>query len=499
MAFNLRRPPKLDSKLEAYPYQLDAVRAVKALTYAAIFHEQGLGKTKIATDLALLWLEEDVVDTVFIVTKKMLVKNWVDELKIHSYVSPQVLSDNRGGNSAALNSPVLLYVMNYEVVSANLDLISLFLSTCRVGVILDESQKIKNPSAKLTTAFQGIAEKFERRIIMTGTPVANRPYDLWSQIKFLDGGKALGLSFQMFKSEFDLPKTQQYDASYADRLSKIFSKIKSFSVRETKETAGIELPNKIIVTHNIKMESRQAAIYGSYRDELLHEFKCGDDWVVDDAEYILKRLLRLVQCASNPHIIDHTYEGFPGKFTRLLGLAKEVDLQVKKIIVWTGFIDNVEWLYTRMSQFAPQKVHGKMAISDRNLAISRFKDDPRCRVLLATPGAAKEGLTLTEANHVVFYDRGFSLDDYLQAQDRIHRISQTEDCFVHNLVAADTIDEWVDVLLNAKHQAAQLAQGDISKSSFARTFNFDLSNALNQVLQPQTNNHNLNNSNRGTT
>lgn len=68
-------------------------------------------------------------------------------------------------------------------------------------------------------------------------------------------------------------------------------------------------------------------------------------------------------------------------------------------------------------------------------------------MLIATPAAAKEGLTLTVANHAVFYDRSFSLDDYLRAQDRIHRISQTRTCFVTNLIASHSIDEWVDVLL----------------------------------------------------
>ena len=92
MALRLRKPPRLNTKLDAYPYQLDAVRAAQKLTYAAIFHEQGLGKTKIAVDLALRWLDDNVVDTVFIITKKTLVQNWVDELNIHSYVSPRVLS-----------------------------------------------------------------------------------------------------------------------------------------------------------------------------------------------------------------------------------------------------------------------------------------------------------------------------------------------------------------------------------------------------------------------
>ena len=196
MAFKLRKPPRLTTRHQAYPYQLDAVRAVKNLPYAAIFHEQGLGKTKIAVDLMLFWLARDLVDTVFVVTKKILVENWTQEIAAHSFVTPRVLSGNRRQNSIALNSPVLIYIMNYEVISTNLDLISAFLRTCRTAAILDESQKIKNPKSRITECFLSIGPRFSKRIILTGTPVANRPFDIWSQIAFLDGGESLGSSFE---------------------------------------------------------------------------------------------------------------------------------------------------------------------------------------------------------------------------------------------------------------------------------------------------------------
>ena len=484
MAFKLRTPPSLSAKHDAYPYQLDAVRAVKSLPYAAIFHEQGLGKTKIATDLMLLWLSEDVVDTVFVVTKKTLVQNWVDELASHSHVTPRVLSDNRQENSISLNSPVLIYIMNYEVISTNLDLLLAFLGTCQVGAILDESQKIKNPESKLSVCFHSIADKFARRIIMTGTPVANRPYDIWSQIKFLDNGKSLGASFSEFKSALDLPLKSVSVSEYGLHLAAVMDKIKHFSIRKTKRTAGIELPDKTILTHFVELAPCQSAIYAAYRDEMAYELQGDEGLVVDDAEDILKRLLRLVQCASNPALVDKTYNELPGKYPRLVELFEGIDLQKNKAIIWTGFIDNVEWLSGKLNQFMPQKLHGSMSISDRNESIRKFKMDAGCRVLLATPGAAKEGLTLTVANHAIFYDRGFSLDDYLQAQDRIHRISQADECFVHNLIAQGTIDEWVDLLLNAKYQAAQLTQGDISRDEFAATFVCDLSGALTQILSP---------------
>lgn len=309
------------TKYDAYPYQLDALRAVKSLTYAAIFHEQGLGKTKIAIDLMLTWLNEDIVDTVFVITKKSLVRNWCDELESHSYITPKVLSRDRRLNSIALNSPVLIYVMNYEVVSTNLNLIQQFLRTCRVGSILDESQKIKNPETNLSMCFHSISTKFERRVIMTGTPVANRPYDIWSQIRFLDNGASLG-EFGEFKSSLDIPTNSNSDSNYSGRLVCVLDQIKHFSVRETKQTAGIQLPNKEILTHKIELAPLQSKIYASYRERMSYELRA--TLSVDNAEVILKRLLRLVQCASNPVLVDETYNEYPAKFLKLLKILDDI-------------------------------------------------------------------------------------------------------------------------------------------------------------------------------
>ena len=506
MAFVLRNAPDLATKHKAYPYQLDAIRALQDLPYAAIFHEQGLGKTKIAVDLALLWLKADVVETVLVVTKKSLIENWRKEVGMHCHLTPHVLTGNRRKNGAALNSPGLLYLANYEVIGSNTTTFRMFLRTCRVGCILDESQKIKNPEAALTKRFHELASGFERRIIMTGTPVANRPYDIWSQVKFLDGGEALGLSFDRFKAEMDLPKAEgdtlaapcssdddgQIHAAmarvsddsrgaYAGRLATIHSRISRFAIRETKATADIELPEKTIKTHRVKMPAWQRAIYSSYRDELAYEFKdlegIGN---IDSAESILKRLLRLVQCASNPALIDNSRQAEPGKFPVLVNLCRELTVE-SKVIVWTNFVENVEWLAKKLASFAPVQVHGGMAIEARNDSIERFLHSSNA-VLIATPGAAKEGLTLTVANHAIFYDRSFSLDDYLQAQDRIHRISQQRPCFVHNLIADDTIDEWVDLLLSAKYLAGQMAQGDIGTDEFEASYRADLAQMLAEVL-----------------
>jgi SNF2 family DNA or RNA helicase len=150
--------------------------------------------------------------------------------------------------------------------------------------------------------------------------------------------------------------------------------------------------------------------------------------------------------------------------------------------VWTSFTDNADWLADQLKPFNAVKVHGKMAIADRNASIAKFKQVKDCKILVATPGAAKEGLTLTVANYAIFYDRNFSLDDYLQAQDRIHRISQSATCYVYNLLVKDSIDEWVDELLSAKHVAAKLGQGDIDEANFSTEMSYAFSAMLADVL-----------------
>ena len=372
MGFNLKTVPSFDVRKKAFPFQVDAIRAIKDLPYAAVFHEQGLGKTKIAIDVVSHWLSQDIVDTVFIVTKKSLVKNWVDEITDHSHIKPSVLSDKKGSNNMALNAPILLYVLNYEVILSNIKLYSLFLKTCRVGVVLDESQKIKNPESKLTKSFFELSNSFYKKIIMTGTPVANRPFDIWSQIYFLDAGKSLGESFEKFKSRTDLPKEsskmhQNSTDIFANTLSEIWSAIKPFSVRETKESSGLELPSKTIFSEKLKMEGEQAKIYTNYQKKLKHELMDENgDITVDDAESILKRLGRLIQCASNPAIIDSSYTELPIKFQYLSNKLTEITNNKNKVIIWTSYINSVEWLCDKLAEYQPCKIHGSISIDERN-------------------------------------------------------------------------------------------------------------------------------------
>jgi SNF2 family DNA or RNA helicase len=480
--FEVNYTPKND----AFPYQMQAVETIKDMEYSAIFHEQGLGKTKIAIDLLLYWLTKRDIDTVLIVTKKQLVKNWEDEFKVHTHIRPKTLSNNKNDNFYVLNSPAKVIITNFETISTDKERIILFLKCRNVAIIIDESTKLKNPDAKLTKDFFEVAPLFKIRTIMTGTPVANRPYDIWAQIFFLDFGRSLGTNFAEFKKSTDLSndlkKNDEKRHDFEDTVSGIYKKIEGFSVRETKNSCGIQLPQKEYVTEYVEFESIQKRMYESVLRDLEIEMKQDGEISLDDDSVALKRLLRLTQIASNPRLIDENYKEISAKEVILDDLLTQIIDKGEKCIVWSNYIENIEYFAEKYSFYGGRKIHGSLTIEERNLSVDLFKKDDSCKVLFATPQAAKEGLTLTVANHVIFYDRGFNLDDYLQAQDRIHRISQKRTCYVYNLMVKDSVDEWIDKLLEAKQYAAFLTQGDINKSEYRVKADYSYGDMIREIL-----------------
>ncbi|MGE9932564.1 DEAD/DEAH box helicase [Anaerovoracaceae bacterium SGI.174] len=479
-------PLDFTAKKDAFEYQTQAFMAIKDLDYSAIFHEQGLGKTKIAIDLILYWLQERDIDTVVVVTKKQLINNWEQEVINHTHLRTRVLSSNRTSNFYVFNSPSKVMLTNFETVLSELERFKLFLKSRNVAVIIDESTKLKNPDAKITKAFFELTDLFKIRTIMTGTPVANRPYDIWSQIFFLDKGQSLGTDFKEFKKSTDLSNKLAYDKSerenFESELSAIFSKISDFCVRETKETAGIKLPKKEYITKRTPFEDQQRQLYNKIMHEMQTEIQKDGQMILDDESASLKRILRLVQVASNPRLVDERYNKVSCKENVLDDLIKDIEGKGEKCIVWSNFIHNIDWLSKKYSNLNAVKIHGNMDMTSRNKSVEQFKSNENCKILFATPQSSKEGLTLTVANHVIFYDRGFNLDDYLQAQDRIHRISQTRKCFVYNIIADNSIDEWVDRLIEAKYHAALLTQGDIAKDDYESLADYSYGEMIKEIL-----------------
>lgn len=475
---------RLAPKQEAFPYQAQAIEHIKCREFSAVFHEQGLGKTKIAIDVILYWLASGELDVVIVVAKRGLVPNWLSEFNDHTHIQPSLITNSSRENYYTLNGNSKVIIAHYEAVMKEKERLKLFCTGQKVGIVLDESQKIKNPASNLTSSFFELREYFVRRLILTGTPASNRPYDIWAQVFFLDGGEALGDDFEAFKNDTDINFVADGGThdDYETNLSNIVEKLSDFAVRETKNSGVIDLPGKKIIRVEADWEKSQYEKYVQTRDELSLIVVQDDIPIEDDSRPILKRMLRLVQLASNPGLVDESYSAEPGKLAVLKDLVSQVVDRGEKVIVWSSFNGNMQYLKHHLSEFGCRMIYGKMGMEERYISLDAFKSRPEVRVLLATPGAAKEGLTLTVANNVIFFDRTFGLADYLQAQDRIHRISQTKNCNVYNIVIPGSIDEWVEDLITAKMMAAQFAQGDIQAAEFRKRMVFNFGESLREVF-----------------
>lgn len=447
-------------KTKPLSHQVEAIDYIKRHNIVPLFDEQGLGKSKMVIDALCSNIEKKEIDGALIICKKTLLNTWKNEILKHSHLFPVVLSGTKHQRGRSFLTYGHFYIVNYESVLQDLNLIQLILKYKNFATVLDESQTIKNPDAKITKAVLSLRHMSKKKIIITGTPIANRPEDIWSQFYFLYDGEMLGNDFHGFRQKYHLKlKGEVSLESYEKELLALRGKIGGVSIRRTKDV--LELPEKKYIDVIVELSQKQRKIYDTAKAELYYEIKDKDgETIIEEIENYLVKLLRLTQIASNPLLIVDNYDETPSKFLKLDEIVHKIAEKDEKIIVWTSFRKNVRALRARYKDLGALMLFGEIPIEERNNVILKFMNIPKFRILIANPAAAKEGLTLTSANTAIYIDRNFKMDDYLQSQDRIHRIGQTKKCSIMKLIAKDTIDEYTDEILEKKELVARYTLGD---------------------------------------
>ena len=452
-------------KTKPFPHQEEAIRFIDTNRDVAIFDEQGLGKTKIVIDSISNEIKKNNLNSALIICKKSLMNNWKEEIEFHSHLTSIIIQESKIKRGNLFTFPVHFMIISYETARNEMRTLKQLLSIKKMAIVLDESHKIKNLQSKITQALHELAPLAKQRIILSGTPVANKPDDLWAQFYFLDMGDLLGESFQDFKQKYKFDSTKEIDANQISLFKQLKEEINRKSIRRLKQDA-LELPDKIYKNISVQLNFQQRDLYDQLKNELLVEItNLDDEQVIDEADNILKQLLRLTQIASNPWLINKKYTEDPAKYLVLDKEIKKIDSNGEKVIIWTSFVYNIILLKKRYKKFGAVTLYGKMSVDERNVVVQKFKHDHNCKILIANPAAAREGLTLTVANNAIYLDRNFNLVDYLQSQDRIHRISQNKKCNIVLLIGKNTVDEYIDEVLFKKQNVAGFIQGDIKNIS----------------------------------
>lgn len=426
--------------------------------------DMGLGKTVQALTLLQALKERDQLPRpALLVVPKSLVVNWQREA---ARFTPALRLLEFMGNTRQRDPELFaqydIVITTYGTMLRDIE----FLRGYRFSyVILDESQAIKNPLAQSSKAARLL--QADHRLCLTGTPVENNAYELWSQFAFLNPG-LLG-SLDYFKSEFAAAIERRDDASQP-AVEVLRRLTYPFILRRTKEQVAPELPprsERIIFTDLVPAQRKlyhQTRDY--YRGLLLGLLKESAD--LNDVRFkILEGLLRLRQVCIHPRLVDPAYRGDSAKFEVLLETLETLRAEGHKALVFSQFVQTLGLLRQEMDARGLAYAYLDGQTHNRQEQVDRFQNDPGTPFFLISLKAGGFGLNLTAADYVLHIDPWWNPAVEMQASDRAHRIGQDKPVFIYKFIARDTVEEKILELQARKRELVEqliTADGSVLKS-----------------------------------
>ena len=322
-------------------------------------------------------------------------------------------------------------------------------------IAVDESTTIKNPKAKRTKALLKIAQNFRYRRLLTGSPVTKSPMDIWAQAEFLRSGIMGFESFWAFQSRYAVMQKVKMGATAFTQIlgykniDELTDRIDSFSFRVLKKDC-LDLPEKIYTYRNVSMTPEQRRMYEGLRTNAMVMFEDGE---MTTAPAVITQLLRMQQVMSG-HLKTDEGEMLTFPSTRLDALLEIIEEHQGKAIIWSRFRHDIqtitEALNKRFGEGCAAAYFGDTSDDKRSQIVKDFQNGDRLRFFVGNPATAGYGLTLTEANLVVYYANDFNLETRIQSEDRAHRIGQHNPVTYVDLITEKTIDEKIVKALRNK-------------------------------------------------
>lgn len=424
---------------ELRPYQkagLDWLHFLHDFSFGGcLADDMGLGKTIQVLAFLLSLKEQGKMDApTLLVVPKSLLANWqreaerfTPELRILEYYG------NTRSKEASIFDGYDIVLTTYGTMLRDIK----YLRSCRFHyAVLDESQAIKNPLAQSSKAARLLQAK--HRLVMTGTPVENNTFELWSQFAFINPG-LLG-SLDYFKQEFASPIESRKNETTAKLLQRL---VFPFILRRTKEQVAPELPartEKILYTD---LEPAQRRLYNQtrehYRRQLLGAIE--SEGMNNARMQILEGLLRLRQICIHPSLVDSAFHSSAAKFDLILETLQTLQTEGHKALVFSQFVQVLSILRKELDVRKIPYTYLDGQTRKRQEKVDEFQQKPNIPFFLISLKAGGVGLNLTAADYVIHIDPWWNPAVEMQAADRAHRIGQDKPVFIYKIIARDSVEE----------------------------------------------------------
>lgn len=453
-----------------------------ALPHGANFSVPGAGKTAVAYAVYDCERAAGRVEQMLVVAPLSAFDAWQGEVD-ECFPPGERPTVDAFVEAAPRGTEVLL--VNYHRLAGSYDAVAEWVRRRPTHVLLDEAHRMKRGWAgQWGSACLNLAFLAARRDIMSGTPAPQGPGDMIALLDYLWPGQALRI---LPASSLTLPPPVDAGHEVARAIAPLY-------VRTRKSELDLEPPTLAVV--EVQPEPLHEAIYDALRDQYAAQFSVGMGERVELAR-MGDIVMYLLEAATNPHLLSagssdrddpsfrhpplavppnsslwdllqqyNQYET-PSKFKQLAQLVTDNAAQGRKTLIWSNFVRNLLALERMFAAYGPAMVYGAIpsevsqpdAERTREAELTRFREDPECKILLANPASMSEGVSLHRICHdAIYLERTFNAGQYLQSVDRIHRLGLEpgQATRITFLLTVGTIDEVIDVRIRDK--AARLGE-----------------------------------------
>ena len=469
-------------KTKPYEHQLTALKKSWNKENYAYFMEMGTGKTKVLIDNIAMLYDKGKIDGALIIAPKGVVKTWYEqELPTHlpSHIENVTIlwqshitktQQEKLESLFEIETALHILIMNVEALSTEkgVKFATKFLNSHKVLMAVDESTTIKNPTAKRTKNIINLGKFAKYKRILTGSPVTKNPLDLYTQCEFLDPYLLDFGSYYAFRNRYAEMTTMNVRGRSIQvvkefrHLDELSESLQPFSYRVLKEDC-LDLPPKNFMKRYVSLTPDQKKIYEQMKKHALAIL----NGKVTSTMTVLTQLMRLHQITCGHFTADDgtTQAVESNRLNELMAILDETE---GKAIIWANYQLSVGEIIQRIikeyGEDSYVHYYGLTSQEERQDNIRKFQNNPNCRFLIGTPQTGGYGITLTQANTVIYYSNGYDLEKRLQSEDRAHRIGQKKAVTYVDLICEETVDEKIVKALRDKINIASEVMGEDLKA-----------------------------------
>lgn len=410
-----------------------------------IADEMGLGKTA----QSILISEKLNFKNTLIVCKNSAKKKWKDEVLLWTEKDCGYILDGTSNNKDKQLIDILnsqddsrkFVITNYEHIRTCKTILDVDINC----LIIDEAHKIKNRKSQIYKSIKRFCNATDKIILVTGSPMANRPEEIWSLLNVLYP--------QVFKSFWKFVErycyvTQGYwgwEIDGSKNEQELRNVLSDIMIRRLKKDC-LDLPDKNYINEYVTLEGKQRSLYEQIEKDAMAII---NETEVLTASIVIAQIIRMKQIAISPELVGEEKETNSAKFNWLLNFIEEYPEE--KIVIFSFFERAISSFTKLLSSKNIKYVRytGKENLQQRELNEKEFRFG-KTNIFLATTSTGGESIDLFESNICIFLDKHWNPEMNKQAEDRLHRIGQKRTVTIISLIAENTYDEIIENMLKDK-------------------------------------------------